>query len=250
VISVRESDRARGTYTPPMTRAAAVLAGLVAVVLLGVANGAAAPVQAQTLTGTVGPEFTISLRDAQGNQVTKLDPGQYVIEVDDRSDFHNFHLTGPGVNQSTQVGFIGSARWTVTLGDGTYRFMCDPHVGTMRGSITVGTPQVTPPKSPGAVTAKTKLVLTSGPSFSITLETSAGKAVKRMALGTYKVTVRDRGAGHNAHVIAPGYNRRTQPLAYRGTQTWTVKLARTGSFRFLCDPHAAAGMRGSAKIVR
>jgi plastocyanin len=233
-----------------MTRVAAVLAGLVAVALLGVANGAAAPVQAQTLTGTVGPEFTIALRDAQGTRVTQLDPGQYVIEVDDRSDFHNFRLTGPGVSESTEVGFIGSARWTVTLGNGTYRFMCDPHATSMRGGFTVGTPQVQQPPTPGAVTARTKVVLTSGPGFSITLRTSAGKAVKQMKLGTYKVTVRDRGATHNAHVIAPGYNRRTQPLTYSGTQTWTVKLARTGTFRFLCDPHASGGMRGSAKIVR
>jgi hypothetical protein len=29
-----------------------------------------------------------------------------------------------------------------------------------------------------------------------------------------------------------------------------VKLARVGTLRFLCDPHAVDGMRGSAKIVR
>ena len=28
------------------------------------------------------------------------------------------------------------------------------------------------------------------------------------------------------------------------------KLARTGTLRFLCDPHAITGMKGSAKIVR
>jgi plastocyanin len=50
-------------------------------------------------------------------------------------------------------------------------------------------------------------------------------------------------------VIAPGYNRRTT-LAFRGTQTWRVALRRTGTLRFLCDPHAAEGMRGSARIVR
>ena len=54
---------------------------------------------------------------------------------------------------------------------------------------------------------------------------------------------------HNAHVIAPGFNRVTKPLTYTGTQTWKVKLARTGTFRFLCDPHALTGMKGSAKIV-
>jgi plastocyanin len=64
------------------------------------------------------------------------------------------------------------------------------------------------------------------------------------------VTVRDRSRIHDAHVIAPGFNRRTTPLTYTGTQVWRVKLARPGMFRFLCDPHAAVGMKGSAKIIR
>ena len=51
-------------------------------------------------------------------------------------------------------------------------------------------------------------------------------------------------------VVAPGYNRRTVPLTYTGTQIWKVKLARAGTFRFLCDPHVATGMKGSAKILR
>ena len=103
---------------------------------------------------------------------------------------------------------------------------------------------------PKPITAKTKLVLTSGPSQVITFKTAAGKAVKTMKLGTYTVTVRDRGPDHNAHVVAPGYNRKTSPLSFRGTQTRKVVLKRAGTLRFLCDPHAAAGMRGTAKIVR
>ena len=100
------------------------------------------------------------------------------------------------------------------------------------------------------VTAKTKLLLTAGPSQIIRVKTAAGKAVKSMKLGTYTVAVRDRGRDHNAHIVAPGYNRKTTPLSFKGTQTWKVALTKTGTFRFLCDPHAAEGMRGSAKIVR
>jgi plastocyanin len=111
-------------------------------------------------------------------------------------------------------------------------------------------PAAAPPRQTPAVTPRTRLVLTSGPAEVITLKTSAGKAVKQMKLGTYKVTVRDRGRDHNAHVVAPGFNRKTKPLEYTGTQTWTIKLARTGTFRFLCDPHALTGMKGSAKIIR
>ena len=99
------------------------------------------------------------------------------------------------------------------------------------------------------MTPKSKLQLTSGPGFAITLKTAAGKAVKQMRTGTYTVAVRDRSAIHNAHLVGPGYNRATKPLSFRGTQTWKVKLARTGTLRFLCDPHAAQ-MKGAAKIVR
>ena len=236
-----------------MTRAITVAAVLVALVLLVVGNGAAAPAQAITLTGTVGPDFTISLVNAQGNRVTTLDPGTYRIEVDDRSDFHSFHLRGPGVDERTDVVATGKVTWTVTFRDGVYVYQCDPHPD-LRGQFVVGNPQQPPPPPPpsppppSGVTAKTKLVLTAGPSQVITLKTAAGQAVKRMKRGTYRVTVRDRSRLHNVHVQAPGYARATT-LAYVGTQQWRVKLARVGTFRFLCDPHARFGMRGSARIV-
>lgn len=227
-----------------------MLAALVAAALLGTADGAAVRAQAPKLFGSVGPGFEISFRDAQGNRVTKLDPGTYEIEVRDLSEEHSFHLEGPGVNERTAVEATGTVSWTVTFRDGTYEFHCDPHP-SLGGRFVVGNPAAQPPpaQSP-AVTPRTKLVLTSGPAEVITLKTATGKAVKQMKLGTYKVTVRDRGRDHNAHVVAPGFNRKTKPLEYTGTQTWTIKLARTGSFRFLCDPHAITGMKGSAKIVR
>jgi plastocyanin len=99
-----------------------------------------------------------------------------------------------------------------------------------------------------AVTPKTKLVLTTGPDFDITLRTAEGKAVKQLKKGTYTVTVRDRSTFHNAHVTAPGYNRATT-LPETGTKTWKVKLAQVGTFRYVCDPHIGSGMRGSAKII-
>ena len=82
-----------------MSKLVVVALLLAAAALLGATRGSAGPVQATKLIGAVGPEFTISLTDAQGNRVTKLDPGAYEIEVTDRSDFHNFHLQGPGVNE-------------------------------------------------------------------------------------------------------------------------------------------------------
>ena len=47
--------------------------------------------------------FVISLRDGNGNAVTQLAPGTYDIAVSDRSESHNFHLKGPGVDQSTPI---------------------------------------------------------------------------------------------------------------------------------------------------
>jgi plastocyanin len=233
-----------------MSRLVALFAALLVLVLPAVAGAAATPAQSSELHATVGPGFTISLTDDSGARVTKLDPGTYEIEVEDESDEHNFHLRGPGVDRMTGIGETGKARWTVTFTDGVYTYVCDPHLSFMRGSFTVGNPP--PPTAPagGAITQKTKLVLTSGPDFAITLKTAAGKTVKAMKLGTYTMVVRDRSPIHNAHAVAPGFNRKTNPLAYTGTQTWKLTLAKAGTLRFLCDPHALTGMKGSAKIVR
>ncbi len=232
-----------------MTRAAALAVALAVAALLGAADGAAVQVQNPKLFGTVGPDFEISFRDAQGGKVTKLEPGTYDVQVRDLADVHTFHLQGPGVDERTEVAFTGTVNWTVTFRDGNYSYFCDPHP-TLGDKFVVGNPQATPPPAATPpVTAKTKLLLTSGPRQVITLKTAAGKAVKSMKLGTYTVTVRDRGSDHNAHIVAPGYNRKTAPLGFMGTQIWKVAVKRTGTFRFLCDPHAAFGMRGSAKIV-
>src|SRR5579885_3099868 len=85
-----------------------------------------------TLQGVVGPGFSITLTQ-NGTKVTHLDPGTYTITVDDRSADHNFHLSGPGVDQSTDVAGTGTTTWTVTLQDGTYSYQCDVHASTMHG---------------------------------------------------------------------------------------------------------------------
>ena len=40
---------------------------------------------------------------------------------------HNFHLTGPGVDVSTEVGETGEKSFDIELQAGEYRFQCDPH---------------------------------------------------------------------------------------------------------------------------
>jgi plastocyanin len=88
------------------------------------------------LAATVGPGFTITLKQA-GKTVSKLKAGTYTITVQDKSNIHNFHLTGPGVNKKTTVGGQGTTTWKVTLKRGTYKFICDPHATLMKGSFKV-----------------------------------------------------------------------------------------------------------------
>jgi hypothetical protein len=46
-------------------------------------------------------------------------------------------VLGPGVSKKTAIDFIGSRTWKVTLQVGTYKFRCDAHPKTMRGSFGV-----------------------------------------------------------------------------------------------------------------
>ena len=97
-----------------------------------------APAATKTLSGTVGPGFTISLK-YKGKKVSSLKPGRYRIRVSDKSDFHNFHIKGPGVNRRiTTVDFQGTKSRTFRLKKGTYRYQCDPHSSEMHGSFKVG----------------------------------------------------------------------------------------------------------------
>lgn len=95
-----------------------------------------------TLNGEDGEDanhdaFTISLKKADGSDVTSLPPGNYKLHVEDYSSIHNFHLTGPGVDVSTDVGETGEKDFDITLQAGTYNYVCDPHASQMNGSFTV-----------------------------------------------------------------------------------------------------------------
>ncbi|MCW2920642.1 MAG: hypothetical protein JWL76_516 [Thermoleophilia bacterium] len=112
---------------------------------------ASAPAQAaaedHTLQASVGPDFVISLTQG-GQPVTSLDAGTYTIEVDDKGDAHNFHLSGPGVEESTEVPEVGKKTWTVDLKEGTYKYQCDPHADGMNGSFTVNAAADAPATEP------------------------------------------------------------------------------------------------------
>ena len=89
-----------------------------------------------TLTGTVGPGFTITLKKGTA-KVTKLKAGSYTIKVSDKSKIHNFHLKGPGVSKTTSVGGTGTSTWKVTLKKGKYTIVCDPHASFMKSTFVV-----------------------------------------------------------------------------------------------------------------
>jgi plastocyanin len=108
--------------------ALAAIVAAIAVPAAGAATG--------KLVATDGPGFTISLKQG-GKTVKTLKAGTYTITVQDKSNIHDFHLTGPGVNKTTSVGAVKTYTWKVTLKKGTYKYVCDPHKTIMKGSFTV-----------------------------------------------------------------------------------------------------------------
>jgi plastocyanin len=94
------------------------------------------PAAPTPLSASVGPGSRIALHDAGGASLGAVPAGRYAITVADRTKRDNFHLRGPGVNRSTGVGFVGRARWTLTLKPGTYTFRSDSH-RRLHGAFTV-----------------------------------------------------------------------------------------------------------------
>lgn len=90
-----------------------------------------------TLKGSVGPGFVINLSTEDGQAVETLTAGAYTIDVDDMSSAHNFHLSGPGIDEKTDVAGEGPTTFDVDLQAGSYSFVCDPHASSMNGSFEV-----------------------------------------------------------------------------------------------------------------
>ena len=112
------------------------LAALVAAAAVILVPTAFARTTGTTLVATDGPGFTITLKQG-AKKVATLKAGTYTIKVQDKSNIHNFHLTGPGVNKKTSVGAVQNVTWKVTLKKGTYKYVCDPHVTIMHGTFKV-----------------------------------------------------------------------------------------------------------------
>jgi plastocyanin len=95
------------------------------------------PETGAVLNASVGPGFEISLTTEDGEPVETLAAGSYTLLTDDQADIHNFHLTGEGVDVDTGVSESGTDSFDVTVTEGTYTFVCDPHAGSMNGSFDV-----------------------------------------------------------------------------------------------------------------
>jgi plastocyanin len=106
----------------------AVLGTAAALVSVGVAATMTAT-SLPKLHGTIGPGFTISLKDARGKAVKTLKHGKYRLTVQDKSNIHNFTLNGPGIKNKmiSGTGFVGPKTVTVTLKAGKYRYYCTVH---------------------------------------------------------------------------------------------------------------------------
>ena len=99
---------------------------------------------------------------------------------------------------------------------------------------------------PAAGSASTiTLAATTGPGFTISL-TNAGKSVRTLKPGSYKIVVSDKSGIHNFHLIGPGVNQKTG-VSFIGTKTWTVTL-KSGTYTYQCDVHASLGMKGTFKV--
>ena len=203
------------------------------------AGGAVTPLLTATVGSATAPEaYQISLADSTGAKVTHGDPGQYTIVVHDYATLHNFHLSGPGVDQATAVETPEQATWNVTFTDGgTYKYICDAHPTLLRGSFTSGTVVTPPPVK--------KLVAQIGPKTTISLKTASGARVERLTAGAYSIKVKDLTKSDNFHLTAVGVNKKTG-VKFRGTRTWKVTFA-AGKGTYRSDAHKR--LRASFVVV-
>ena len=205
---------------PTSIAVATLAAGLLATFALVAPSGA----ENTQIVGTVGPGFTIFLKDANGNAISHLDAGTYTLLVHDLSEEHDFHLSGPGVEVTTEVEFVGDKTFTINVTNGHYNYICDPHASRMFGKFTGGVVDTPPPPAPAAK--------------ALALSVSAAGVVKAplgVKAGRYVVTATDASAKDNVHLKGAGVDRKTG-LAFKGKAKWSVTL-KAGAYKVYSDAH-------------
>src|SRR5437762_2047864 len=123
-----------------ITLSSLIVTALAAVMFLMPASA----MSSQKLVGTVGPSFTITLKQGS-KKVTKLKAGKYTFEpclsVIDKSSIHNFTVEqekgGKFEKHLTATPFVGTKTVTVTLKKGKWKFYCSNHESQMFGFFAV-----------------------------------------------------------------------------------------------------------------
>ena len=119
------------------------IAAVAAVAALGAAGGAMASSSAAipTLKGTVGPGFTISLKDSKGKKVKTLKAGTYNFQITDKGDIHTFDVSqktgGHFHKELTGDVFTGKKTVKIKLTKGKWEYFCAVHPTEMFGFFTV-----------------------------------------------------------------------------------------------------------------
>lgn len=181
-----------------------------------------------------------------------IPPGTYTVKVIDDTTQHNFHLTGPGVEQSTGIGDMASPSWTVTFqAGGQYEFVCDEHPdfmygyfngagagsggsssgGTSSGGTSSGGSSSGGTSSGGTSSSggtKTSLLGTLigrvNPAGKLTL-TYGGIPVTKVKAGRYKITVADKSPKRSFLVKRAGSTATTvTSVSFVGTRSVTLNL--------------------------
>jgi hypothetical protein len=229
--------------TIPALPAAAVVVALE----LGVSRSHAAV--SQTMRASVHEDQSIALAFDDGTPVGNqartpptIPAGTYTICVVDDTDEHNFHLSGPGVDQATSVGGSSSPTWTVTLQPGAqYRFQCDTHFDFMFGvfntsGAATSSGSSSSSGSSGSTSSSSSSSSSSGTSLRGTLAgtlSAAGKLtlaiggspVSRLKAGRYKITVVDKAPTVGAIFRENGHGPISlSGVAFVGTHTVTLNL--------------------------
>jgi plastocyanin len=249
----------------PVVAAAAVLAAAGAhAALSGQQTVSAHHAVSSTLHAFVHDDESIGLTYDDGSPVGNqsrvpptIPPGTYTVKVIDDTTQHNFHLTGPGVEQSTGIGDMASPTWTVTFqAGGQYEFLCDEHPdfmygyfngagassggsssggssggsssgGTSSGGTSSGGSTSSGGKTSSGGTTSTLLGTLIGrvnPAGKLTL-TYGGIPVTKVKAGRYKITVADKSPKRSFLVQRIGSAATTvTSVAYVGTHSVTVNF--------------------------
>src|SRR5215475_5536852 len=123
--TARLSRKDRGCATvrmhfPRVEAVAMIRIALITTILAAWATSASAA-PPKTISGTVGFGYEIHM------SAKTLKHGTYRLVIHDRSPYHDFHLTGPGVDVATDVGTTETRTVVLKLRKGVYRYFCDSH---------------------------------------------------------------------------------------------------------------------------